>query len=142
MTDKACFKCGEVLPLSEFYAHPRMRDGTLNKCRRCARRDVQENRAARAAQYRAYERERNRQPERIAAIQASARRDATKRRARVAVSNAVARGKLTRGACEVCGGVPADGHHEDYNKPLEVRWLCRTHHMHAHRMDEDRRRAA
>ena len=31
--------------------------------------------------------------------------------------------------CEICGeflGVHA--HHEDYSKPLEVRWLCVSHH--------------
>jgi hypothetical protein len=36
--------------------------------------------------------------------------------------------------CETCGGAgPVDGHHTDYSKPLEVRWLCRSCHMLEHR---------
>lgn len=32
---KACNKCGQTKPLSEFYANTRMRDGHLNACRGC-----------------------------------------------------------------------------------------------------------
>jgi hypothetical protein len=52
--------------------------------------------------------------------------------ARQALCNAVARGKLKRGTCEVCGSKRTQGHHEDYSKPLEVRWLCREHHDEEH----------
>lgn len=41
------------------------------------------------------------------------------------------RGKLTRRPCEVCGEA-AQMHHEDYSKPLSVRWLCRAHHLELH----------
>jgi hypothetical protein len=41
-------------------------------------------------------------------------------------------GKLKRQPCEVCGETKVDGHHEDYSKPLEVRWLCRKHHNEIH----------
>lgn len=43
------------------------------------------------------------------------------------------RGKLERKGCEVCGGV-AQMHHEDYGRPLEVRWFCRAHHLELHRL--------
>lgn len=41
-TSKRCFKCGQILPISAFYAHPQMRDGHLNKCKSCTRKDVHE----------------------------------------------------------------------------------------------------
>jgi hypothetical protein len=42
------------------------------------------------------------------------------------------RSKITRQSCEVCGE-RAEMHHDDYSKPLEVRWLCREHHLELHR---------
>ena len=41
-------------------------------------------------------------------------------------------GKIVRQPCEVCGCEEVEGHHEDYSKPLEVRWLCKAHHLEAH----------
>jgi len=48
------------------------------------------------------------------------------------MTNAIRRGELVRKPCEVCGEIKVDGHHEDYSKPLDVRWLCRVHHIEAH----------
>ena len=39
---KTCFKCKRSLPLDEFYVHPMMHDGHLNKCKDCAKKDVKE----------------------------------------------------------------------------------------------------
>lgn len=41
-------------------------------------------------------------------------------------------GRLKRQRCEICSKWPADAHHDDYSKPLEVRWLCRSHHRQHH----------
>lgn len=49
-------------------------------------------------------------------------------RVRAALAQAVKAGWITRDPCEVCGAAKADAHHDDYAKPLEVRWLCRKHH--------------
>mgnify|MGYP001611599223 CR=1 FL=1 len=47
---------------------------------------------------------------------------------RIAVAKAIQDGVLVREPCEVCGNPKVDGHHDDYSKPLDVRWLCRSHH--------------
>jgi len=62
MTKKPCFKCGEVLPLSMFYKHPKMKDGHVNKCKDCNKADVRLNRKEKIEYYRLYDRDRgNRQ---------------------------------------------------------------------------------
>jgi hypothetical protein len=53
--------------------------------------------------------------------------------ARSRVAMAIANGSLIRQPCEVCGVERGEAHHHDYSKPLDVRWLCRTHHMSLHR---------
>lgn len=41
-------------------------------------------------------------------------------------------GRIERKACEVCGAFDSQIHHEDYAKPLDVKWLCRRHHLIEH----------
>lgn len=42
-------------------------------------------------------------------------------------------GKNILGDCEVCGVPNAHAHHDDYSKPMEIRWLCKSHHyLHHH----------
>jgi len=50
-----------------------------------------------------------------------------------AVNDAVRHGTLERKPCEVCGQLRTEGHHPDYSKPLEVRWLCPDHHRAEHK---------
>ena len=45
---------------------------------------------------------------------------------------AVESGKIKRGPCEACGKDKTAGHHEDYDYPLDVIWLCREHHVGVH----------
>src|SRR5262245_4938430 len=89
---------------------------------------------------RTYDRERAKQPHRRAA-----QRERTlkwrelfpeKYRAQTAVSNAIRDNKLKKGTCceiEGCNRLPIAAHHDDYSKPLEVRWLCWPHHAVADR---------
>ena len=50
-----------------------------------------------------------------------------------AVEAALANKSLVRKPCEVCGAIRVDAHHDDYSKPLDIRWLCRSHHLQHHR---------
>ncbi len=118
-TVKTCFKCKAVKPITEFYVHPQMGDGRLNKCKQCTRRDVQENYRRNVEYYRAYDRARGFRvydPLKVAA------RSATR--------------KLPRQPCEVCGAEKTEAHHDDYTKPLDVRWLCKRHHSDLHTKNE------
>jgi len=53
------------------------------------------------------------------------------------VNNALRTGDLTRpDNCSRCGvACVTRGHHDDYSKPLEVRWLCRKCHGYIHRKE-------
>lgn len=53
--------------------------------------------------------------------------------ARQKVCHAIKSGGLVKGVCEVCGSEDSRAHHDDYSKPLEVRWLCPLHHKALHR---------
>lgn len=52
--------------------------------------------------------------------------------ARQAVKWAMRFGILEKEPCRECGQ-DAEAHHEDYDQPLEVVWLCRGHHGARHR---------
>lgn len=50
------------------------------------------------------------------------------------VTEALKTGKLKKGPCEICGTRRrVQAHHEDYSKPLKVRWLCIKHHHAEHK---------
>jgi hypothetical protein len=62
-----------------------------------------------------------------------AEKNREKRLAKDAVNNAVRSGKLVKRPCW-CGSKRVEGHHPDYSKPLDVIWLCHTHHKEVHYM--------
>ena len=74
-------------------------------------------------------------PDTLRSSRKSRVRDPIKRKAQVAVANAIRDGRLKREPCEKCGAEPTQAHHDDYLKPLEVRWLCRTHHIEEHLLE-------
>ncbi len=54
------------------------------------------------------------------------------KRAHWMVSYAIRTGKLERKPCHICDAPESHAHHDDYSKPLEVRWLCRKCHGREH----------
>src|SRR3972149_5497794 len=41
---------------------------------------------------------------------------------------ALNKARIAKLACEVCGNFISEAHHHDYNKPLDVWWLCKGPH--------------
>lgn len=134
---KECFKCKSVKPLSEFYKHSRMADGHLNKCKECTKSDVGKHRNENIEKIREYDRERGKLSHRIKLATEITRawraEDRQRAAAHSAVSRAIRTGKLTREPCIRCGAEKTQAHHEDYDKPLVVMWLCSPCHKKRHK---------
>lgn len=148
---KACFKCGEVKRLSEFYKHPRMADGHLNKCKDCTKKDVKGNREENLDRIQEYDRQRGRNmsdarksnrwkppPElRALYLKRSEEKYPERRKASTALRTAILSGKVQRpNHCEFCGKeCKPHGHHSSYAEDmwLMVTWLCSSCHGEVHR---------
>lgn len=107
-------------------------------------RQTLEHRRRKAEHYRAYAkdyRERNKEKLRAqdrARSQKGRKRsikkyDPVKGRARNVLNYALRRGEIARLPCQVCGNEKVQAHHDDYSKPLDVRWLCVEHHIALHK---------
>lgn len=146
---KQCKSCEAYKHLSEFYNHPLSKDKKDSSCKDCKKEANNRNRAKNSEKYKEYDRARANQPKRVAARKAYARteegkrkqreggkawvrRNPEKRKAHNAVSNAIRDGKLFKKPCKKCGEVKVQAHHEDYNKPLDVIWLCVSCHSAHH----------
>lgn len=57
---KICFKCGKTKSLEDFYKHPQMSDGHVNKCKECNKLDVHKNYADKSDYYSEYDKNRQR----------------------------------------------------------------------------------
>lgn len=232
--NKACFKCGEIKPLSEFYKHPQMADGHVNKCKVCNKKDVHEHRLENLDKIQEYDRTRRKKglvsderweeistkrkeysqayyaanpdkweerlrkarkanymvddwevlsaekrewseeyytqnpdkwEERLAKSRKASKtpeeweelvlykrkyardnydptkcqeyraRNPKKYSAHSKVAYAIKIGTLVKQPCEVCGCENTHAHHCDYDKPLDVMWLCPEHHHDWHRLN-------
>jgi ribosomal protein S27AE len=58
-----------------------------------------------------------------------------KRDAHKAVFLALYHGSIAKQACESCGATKTQAHHDDYSKPLDVRWLCVSCHVAHHKAE-------
>ena len=127
---KTCAKCKAGKELNEFHVNRASPDGRQRRCKAC--RSVKkikssDEMAARVA--------RDKLVRRLARLRRSRRaalNDRSKIRAREKAKRAIREGRIKRLPCEVCRLEPAEAHHDDYSKPLEVRFLCRLHHREFH----------
>src|SRR3990167_908208 len=57
-----------------------------------------------------------------------------KNKAKYLVRTAIKNGRMVRMPCEICADIKVEAHHPDYNKPYDVKWLCKKHHAEEHRI--------
>lgn len=137
---KRCPKCKETKPVSMFWKNKTRPDGMCGQCKTCVTAYNQsENHKAATHKHRKSpkgqsSREKYRKSDRGRKADTAYRlRIPEKTSARHAVGNALAAGKLIKKPCEICGTTKdVHAHHDDYARPLEVRWLCRKHHDEHH----------
>ncbi len=143
---KRCSDCRCIKSAAHFYKSRTTRDGLQSYCKICLRKRQQswESAGGRARQTAAQRRYSRRHPERIAATYAKWT-SANKRKHLVAarIRKTIYDGRLQRQPYEVCGRRRhVHGHHDDYAKPYEVRWLCAQHHRDWHRKNGEGKNAA
>lgn len=149
---KICKKCKVLKNLGDFYKHDRMIDGHLNVCKNCTKKRISDYWYKNAKTLRIKERirwqKRKLNPQemkRRADYQKSYRVKNKKiiairqRKYRaqhkdiIAAYNQVHRKLIAPEYCEICGECcKPHGHHADYNKPLEVIWVCSVCHRGIH----------
>lgn len=134
MSCKKCFKCGLTKPLDLFYKHKTMLDGYLNKCKYCTKTDVSAHREKNIEKIREYDRRRGSRQS-ASYLSEYRKKYPNKYRAHCLVNNNIRKGNILKECCEICGNEKSVAHHDDYLKPLKVRWLCQAHHKQWHALN-------
>lgn len=126
---KICVRCKESKPLECFANFKETKDGKQSWCKDCFRVYLRHRHRARPL---------SPQPKRKRTY--NRRYEPKKQKARWLVHQAVNKGELVRPAeCDQCGRGKCriEGHHEDYDKPLDVEWLCKSCHSYRHSPYQD-----
>jgi len=121
MKTKECSKCKADKPHADFHKKKASTDGLSSWCKPCKYEMDTARRRERAARMTDEERELHNK----------------KKRAHGKLDRAVKRGEIDKpDRCEKCNKKHVSreihGHHHDYDKPLDVEWICRTCHLNEH----------
>ena len=147
---KLCRNCNETKKKEMFCRRSASIDGLSAKCRKCqsdydklrannpdrveARKKYSESDNGKETAKRARKKWAANNKGKIYELTKSYReRNPNKSKAHGKVSYEVRLGNLTSKPCEVCNVMPTNAHHDDYSKPLDVRWLCSKHHKQWHK---------
>lgn len=128
-----CNDCGEFKLKKEYYNLTSC-NYRCKKCRHIHRLEQYDLTQKQAIEYTRNWTKANKEYVREYERKRSKRRDKSlKMQCRHKVAIALKANKIRKKCCGVCGKLIVEAHHEDYNKPLKVIWLCHTHHMDLHR---------
>jgi len=149
---KKCKSCNKTKDISLFGKNRTYKDGHDSKCKDCryelvkAYRSTERGRESARGTVRRYHQsqkgkaakrkyevsDKGRENRRFDSIKHK-NRYPEKKRAREIAYYAIKSGKIAAASCVVCGNDRAHAHHENYNKPLELTWLCVKHHSERHK---------
>ncbi|CAL9961168.1 endonuclease [Vibrio phage K24] len=155
---KKCTKCQIEKECTDFQVRSASKDGFTARCKQCLS-DYDKSRANNSSRVRARKEYQKTDAYKESARRASrkyARDNKEKRKESVdkyreknkkkyqchgIVAYAIKCGNLVRNHCEVCYSAKTHAHHDDYDKPLDVRWLCDKHHNEWHRINGEGKNA-
>jgi hypothetical protein len=129
-----CYMCKEEKTHVFFFKDKYRTSGFANRCKKCCRTYTKDMQLKHPEIYRRawvkwYAKNKLSVKERSKEY----KKDKVRNTAHNMVKEAIRSGVLVRKPCEVCSGTKlVDAHHDDYSKPLNVRWLCRRHHQRHH----------
>ena len=132
-----CSKCKQEKPTTEFYRERSLKRGFAYQCKVCKteynKKYFEKNRVRRLAQDKKYYRDNKEKKKKVHKAYREANR--IKRSAHKKVEGALRSGVLKKPkVCSTakCRNKKVEAHHNDYNKPLDVIWLCRGCHGQHH----------
>jgi hypothetical protein len=149
---KVCRQCKVEKELDKFYKHSKMADGHLNKCIVCVKENVKNYRLLNLEKVKLEVKKRAKDPNRVAskkkyeqsekgklakkrAMDSYKERYPMKRASHIMVGSALLTGKIVKPNCcsECNSSKKIEAHHDDYTKPMELRWLCEKCHKEWHK---------
>jgi len=127
-----CSTCKNWLPESSYYRDTRTANKLKSQCKQCHTKTTRESRNqenARRINREYMRRARKSNPEKYRNRERTAshhRIHNEKTEARAILNRAIVAGKVIKPSnCSQCGKLrKVTAHHDDYSKPLNVRWLC------------------
>ena len=148
--EMTCTKCNITRPMNEFHKDSSTPKGFCKQCKVCRnayRESHRENAINLSREY--YLNNKDKVKSRVKrynktdkGIKSKAKacknwvdKNPKKSKVRYLVFKAVGDGVIEKVPCEVCGDVNVHAHHCDYDKPLDVMWLCDGHHKQWHKLN-------
>ena len=133
---KKCSTCKALKSPSQFHVCRKNKDGKQSKCKVC--RKEASLKYSRTESGRASQEKRKNHPQYKEYQKNYTKSDDSKynEKFRQRARRAIKKGLIIKTDCESCGNPNTEAHHDDYNKPLVVRFLCCSCHTTWHQFNK------
>lgn len=137
---KKCSKCKQVKKYNKFYKNNAKKDGLQTKCKICTKIyekiSYQNNKKEKKAYNELYYKTIKGKEVHKKGDKKYRQKNPEKKKAHNIIVNAISNKKIIKPKiCSICEKTDCmiEGHHYDYNKPLEVIWCCSQCHCNIHK---------